>query len=156
MILQLPDGYETRITASSGRLSAGQRQRVGIARVIYNNPRLIVLDEPNSNLDEQGERELVSALKKLKGSGSTIIIITHRTAILSITDKIMILKDGVISAFGEQSEVLKALKVAKANVTKLPQPSLKELTTEEFDRHELYGKLTEQKRTDHDHFRRTT
>ena len=125
MILQLPDGYETRITASSGRLSAGQRQRVGIARAIYDNPRLIVLDEPNSNLDEQGERELVSALKKLKESGSTIIIITHRTAILSITDKIMILKDGLISAFGEQSEVLKALKVAKANVTKLPQPSAK-------------------------------
>lgn len=125
MILQMPDGYETHITASSGKLSAGQRQRVGIARAIYDQPRLIVLDEPNSNLDEQGERELLSALQRLKESGSTIIIVTHRTAILSMTDKLMILKDGLISAFGERDEVLKALQTAKANVTKLPQPSAK-------------------------------
>ena len=96
-----------------------------IARAIYDQPRLIVLDEPNSNLDEQGERELLSALQRLKESGSTIIIVTHRTAILSMTDKLMILKDGLISAFGERDEVLKALQTAKANVTKLPQPSAK-------------------------------
>ena len=119
MILRLPDGYETQIGANSGVLSAGQRQRLGLARAIYDRPKLIVLDEPNSNLDDQGESDLLSALRKLKESGSTVIVITHRTSVLSLVDKLAILKEGMLTSFGARDEVLKALNAAKSKVTKL-------------------------------------
>ena len=120
MILQLPEGYDTIISPSSGALSAGQRQRVGLARAIYDEPSLIILDEPNSNLDEQGERDLLSALRKIKASGSTIIVITHRTAILSLVDKLLLVKDGVATNFGERDAVLKDINSNVSKITKLP------------------------------------
>jgi len=119
MILQLPDGYDTPIGATSGILSAGQRQRVGLARAIYDNPKLLLLDEPNSNLDEQGERDLLSALRRIKGLGSTTIVITHRTAILSVVDKLLVMKNGVATLFGARDAVLKELSAANSNVTQI-------------------------------------
>ena len=123
MILGLPEGYDTAINSYSGSLSAGQRQRVGLARAIYGNPKLIVLDEPNSNLDDQGENDLLEALSQMKGSGSTIIVITHRTSILSLVDKLMILKDGMIARFGSRDDVLQALSSKSPNVTQLQNKS---------------------------------
>ncbi len=119
MILQLPNGYDTPIGATSGVLSAGQRQRVGLARALYDNPRLIILDEPNSNLDEQGERELLSSLRQMKELGSTTIVVTHRTSILSLVDKLLVMKDGLGVRFGDRDLVLKEMNAESSKVTRL-------------------------------------
>lgn len=123
MILGLPEGYDTLINPYSGSLSAGQRQRVGLARAIYGNPKLIVLDEPNSNLDDQGETHLLKALSQMKDAGSTIMIITHRTSILSLVDKLMILKDGMVARFGQRDEILQALSAKSPNITQIQNQS---------------------------------
>ena len=94
-------------------------QRVGLARAIYNNPKLIVLDEPNSNLDDQGERDLLAALRRMKELGSTIVIITHRTSILSLVDKLLVMKGGIADSFGERDAVIKSLNNENSNVTRL-------------------------------------
>ena len=112
MILRLPDGYDTKIGSGGIGLSGGQRQRVGLARAIYNNPVLVVLDEPNSNLDAQGEISLVETIKYLKAQGSTVIIISHKTDILQITDLIAVLKDGTLQMYGKTPEVLVKLGLA--------------------------------------------
>lgn len=109
LILRLPAGYDTAIGAGGLALSGGQRQRIGLARAMYGNPRLIVLDEPNSNLDDAGERALVQAVLHMKQLGSTVVLITHRPGILGVTDKILLLVDGQVKAFGERDEVLRAL-----------------------------------------------
>lgn len=109
LILRLPEGYDTHIGSTHGALSGGQRQRIGLARALYGNPRIIVLDEPNSNLDEQGEQALTDALKQLKQEQVTVILVSHRTALLREVDQIMVLKDGMVQMYGERDEVLKAL-----------------------------------------------
>jgi len=109
MILQLPQGYDTVIGGAGGVLSGGQRQRIGLARAVYGNPKLMVLDEPNSNLDDQGEKELVEAINRFKEMGCTVIVITHRTMVLQSVDKILIMKDGVSAAFGPRDQVLASL-----------------------------------------------
>jgi len=109
MILKLPEGYDTVIGAAGGSLSGGQRQRIGLARALYGTPKLIILDEPNSNLDEVGEIALANALSRLKEQGSTVIIITHRNNILSKVDKLLILKEGTITAYGDRDKVLAEL-----------------------------------------------
>ena len=106
MILRLPDGYDTKIGVGGATLSGGQRQRVGLARAIYNNPILVVLDEPNSNLDDAGEVGLVNAINYLKHIGSTVIIITHRPSILQVTNKIAVIKQGTLELYGNTNEVL--------------------------------------------------
>ena len=109
LILHLPDGYDTIIGSSSGALSGGQRQRIGLARAVYGNPRLLVLDEPNSNLDDQGERELVTALQRIKAEGSTVVVISHRTMVLHAMDKLLVMKDGTAVSFGPKDQVLASL-----------------------------------------------
>jgi ATP-binding cassette subfamily C protein EexD len=109
MILHLPQGYDTLIGGAGGILSGGQRQRIGLARAAYGRPKFLVLDEPNSNLDEQGERELVDAIQRIKSNGSTVIVITHRMLVLSAVDKVLVMKDGAAVSFGPKDQVLASL-----------------------------------------------
>jgi ATP-binding cassette subfamily C protein EexD len=109
MILQLPEGYDTVIGSEGVNLSGGQRQRVGLARAIYGSPRLILLDEPNSNLDEVGERALAVAIQELKQTGATIFVITHRTTILSQLDRLLVMSAGGISMYGPREQVMEEL-----------------------------------------------
>ena len=124
MILRLPEGYDTRIGAGGASLSGGQRQRIGFARAIYNNPVLVVLDEPNSNLDDQGEAALVRAIQTLKETGTTVVIITHRPSILQVTNKLAVIKQGVLELYGNTQEVLAKISgAAKAAAPQTAKPT---------------------------------
>jgi ATP-binding cassette subfamily C exporter for protease/lipase len=109
MILHFPQGYDTRLGDGGGGLSGGQKQRIGLARCMYDDPSILVLDEPNSNLDEVGEQALVAAVNDLRQRGKTIVLITHRTSVLSVTSKLLLLRDGVAQAFGPRDQVIEAL-----------------------------------------------
>lgn len=109
MILCMPKGYDTPLGDAGAGLSGGQKQRLGLARAMYDDPSLIVLDEPNSNLDELGEQGLVLAINDLRQRGKTIVMITHRSSVLAATNKILLLMDGVPKLFGPSAEVLAEL-----------------------------------------------
>ena len=106
MVLELPNGYDTIISSTSGALSGGQRQRLGLARALYGSPVLVVLDEPNANLDEAGERALGQAISHLKAEGTTLFVISHRTSVLKSMDKLLVMKAGQVSMFGPRDQVL--------------------------------------------------
>lgn len=112
MILHFPQGYDTRLGDGGAGLSGGQKQRIALARAMYNDPSLLVLDEPNSNLDDVGEAALHEAINYLRSIGKTIVIITHRTHSLGVTTKLLFLRDGVAQAFGPRDQVIAALNQA--------------------------------------------
>ncbi len=114
LILRLPEGYDTVIGITGGNLSGGQRQRIGLARALYGNPVLVVLDEPNSNLDELGEAALEKALFELKQKQATVIIITHRNNVLAKVDKLLILNDGLLVVYGPKDQVVAHLQQQQA------------------------------------------
>ena len=122
MILRLPDGYDTRIGAGGATLSGGQRQRVGFARAIYDNPVLVLLDEPNSNLDDQGELALVQAIKLLKENQTTVILITHRPNILQVTNKLAVVKQGTLELYGDTNQVLAKIQEANNQARQVKKP----------------------------------
>ena len=105
MILGLAEGYETKIGDGGRLLSGGQRQRIALARALYGDVRLIVLDEPNANLDGEGENALREALKRLKHSRRTVVVVTHRPSLLGIVDKILMLADGRVRLYGPREQV---------------------------------------------------
>lgn len=109
MILDLPQGYDTRVSQTGGRLSGGQIQRVGLARALYNDPVLFVLDEPNSNLDNEGSEALNRAIRVIKARGGSVIIMAHRPAAISECDLLLMMDQGARRAFGPRDEVLKAM-----------------------------------------------
>lgn len=109
MILRLPQGYETPIGAGGRHLSAGQRQRVGLARALYGDPVLVVLDEPNSNLDTEGEAALVQAILDMKQRGTAVVLVTHRPSVLGTMDNLLVLMEGEMRMYGPRAEVLAKL-----------------------------------------------
>jgi ATP-binding cassette subfamily C exporter for protease/lipase len=106
MILQMPSGYETQLGINGAGLSGGQRQRVALARALYNNPSIVILDEPNSNLDVAGDRALSEAIEKLRLNNVTVVIVTHRTDIIDQTSKVLVLNQGQLVNFGPTKEIL--------------------------------------------------
>jgi ABC-type protease/lipase transport system fused ATPase/permease subunit len=113
LILEFPDGYNTQLGENGLALSGGQRQRIALARALYGNPKVLILDEPNANLDTDGEQALAEALQNAKDSGQAIVVISHRAALLSIVDKVAVLKEGVLARYGERDAVLADLNKAK-------------------------------------------
>ena len=109
MILRFPKGYDTPMGEAGGLLSGGQRQRIGLARAMYGMPALVVLDEPNANLDDEGEAALVRAVQGLKAQGKTVVLISHRPGIVSVADRLLILQNGTVQASGPRDGVLAAL-----------------------------------------------
>ncbi len=122
MILKLPDGYDTRVTAGGGRLSGGQMQRIGLARAMYGDPVLLVLDEPNSNLDNEGSTALNAAIRQMKSEGKSVLIMAHRPAAIEECDLLLVLDGGARRAFGPRDEVMKEVLSNYAQVKKSAGP----------------------------------
>jgi ATP-binding cassette subfamily C protein/ATP-binding cassette subfamily C exporter for protease/lipase/ATP-binding cassette subfamily C protein EexD len=124
MIQRLPDGYDTQIGQSGLRLSGGQRQRIGLARAVYGNPRLIVLDEPNANLDQAGESALSTAIHDLKKRDVALVIVGHRPSTLAQADSVVLMRDGRVELFGPRDATLQKLRVKSSDsVIPLQKPA---------------------------------
>ena len=120
MIVELPDGYDTRVGIEGQELSAGQRQRVGLARAVFREPFLVLLDEPNSNLDQEGEAALERAIEKIRSRGGIAIIIAHRATVLSQVSHILVMRSGRADAFGPRDEILSRMRRPDARSTAAP------------------------------------
>jgi ATP-binding cassette subfamily C exporter for protease/lipase len=122
-IESLPQGYDSPVGREGAMLSGGQRQRVALARALYGDPVLVVLDEPNSSLDEAGDAALTEAIRALKARGTTFVVMTHRTSVLGVADKMLVLRDGAQQAFGPRDEVLAALNKASQQAQQQARPA---------------------------------
>lgn len=129
LVASLPDGYHSRVGEDGAFLSGGQRQRVGLARAIYGSPRFVVLDEPNSSLDELGEKALAELAVSLKAQGVTVVVITHRTSILSAADYMLVLANGTLAAFGPRDEVLAGLAKSRESQQRQAPAAVPRLST---------------------------
>ncbi len=109
MILRLPQGYDTEIGEGGAILSGGQRQRIALARALFGRPRLVVLDEPNANLDSEGEEALAKAILKMRHDGAAIVVIAHRPSVLKVVNRVLVLRDGAIEMLGPTAEVVARL-----------------------------------------------
>ena len=116
LILRLPQGYDTVLGVGGRGLSAGQMQRVALARALYGEPTLVILDEPNAFLDAEGEAALMKALTELKARGASIVVIAHRTGVLSQADHLLVLADGAVDLYGPRDEVIAKLEIGRAHV----------------------------------------
>lgn len=124
LIVDFRDGYDTVLGESGRRLSAGQRQRIALARALYNDPFLVVLDEPNSNLDAEGEAALNSAIRRVRSRGGIVIVVAHRKAALAELDTLLVMSNGSIAAFGEKEQVLaRTLRAAVKEMPSSPMPA---------------------------------
>jgi ABC-type bacteriocin/lantibiotic exporter with double-glycine peptidase domain len=119
MILRLPQGYDTEIGDGGQHLSGGQRQLIGLARALYGAPKLVVLDEPNSNLDGDAEQALIRGIEELKRQGVTVVLVSHRPTLVQGVDQVLLMRDGAVEAFGPRAEVLKRL-VQQARPAEVP------------------------------------
>jgi ATP-binding cassette subfamily C protein len=120
MILLLPGGYDHQLQVGGRGLSAGQAQRIALARALFRSPRYVVLDEPNASLDAEGDSQLTATLEQLKAAGTTILVVAHRLSVLPVVDKLLVIRDGRLAMFGPRDEVLNALRQAQAPAQ--PQP----------------------------------
>ena len=109
IIGRLPLGYETRVGDNGFVLSGGQRQRIALARALFGSPKLLVLDEPNANIDSAGEQALLHTLREAKKAGTTIIVIAHRMSVMAVADKLLVLRDGMVEHFGQRGQVMRAI-----------------------------------------------
>jgi ATP-binding cassette subfamily C protein len=123
MILKLPDGYDTRVAPGGGRLSGGQIQRIGLARALYGEPAVVVLDEPNSNLDNEGSLALNAAIRALKERGAAVLIMAHRPAAIAECDLLLMIEGGARRAFGPKEEVLREVTQNHRQIQAAPVPS---------------------------------
>ena len=128
MILRFPKGYDTPMGEAGGLLSGGQRQRIGLARALYGEPALVVLDEPNANLDDEGEAALVRAVQVMKAKGKTVVLISHRPGIVGVADRLLILHQGTVQASGPRDGVLAALQKQREEIAQASQ--IAQATTE--------------------------
>jgi ATP-binding cassette subfamily C protein len=106
LIQRLPGGYDQQLGIGGTGLSAGQRQRVALARALFRGPSVLILDEPNSNLDAEGDQELARCLEQVKATGTTILLVAHRTSLMSLVDNLLIVQDGRIAGYGPRDEIL--------------------------------------------------
>ena len=120
LIMRLPRGYNSEIGEAGLRLSGGQRQRIGLARAVFGKPRLVVLDEPNASLDHEGEEALHHAIVRLKEAGTTVVMIAHRPSVLGLADKLLVLRNGAVDAYGSRAEVIAKLNAPAANRAAVP------------------------------------
>jgi PrtD family type I secretion system ABC transporter len=123
LILQLPDGYDTNIGVAGHALSGGQKQRIALARALYMSPKVIVLDEPNSNLDSAGEKALAEAIIGAKNSGATVIVVSHRPSLIANTDNIAVLRNGNLVKVGPRDDILKELGGGRNTSNNPPTPA---------------------------------
>lgn len=123
MILRFPQGYDSRVGQGGSFLSGGQRQRIGLARALYGQPMLVVLDEPNANLDDEGEAALMKAVQLIKAQGKTVVLISHRPGVIQVADRLVILQDGKLVASGPRDGVLEALKKQKESAAAAALPA---------------------------------